>query len=146
MNKFVSNLNLLFVHEVNFETKVIFEMQEIPEFLAARGNTITYIDFPEGRRFWRRGNASRSRLVQGRTQPQVAIQLERPFTIGLPGLDRLLAPFAILPVLKKLFKNQKFDAIVLYAVPTYGPQVIYLAKRFGIPTKFEKPHSSLQLK
>jgi glycosyltransferase involved in cell wall biosynthesis len=35
-----------------------------------------------------------------------------------------------------MLKNEKFDAIVLYAVPTYGHQVIQLAKKYGVPVIF----------
>jgi glycosyltransferase involved in cell wall biosynthesis len=41
-----------------------------------------------------------------------------------------------LPTLRKLFKNNNFDAIVLYAVPTYGLQTLWLAKRFKVPVLF----------
>jgi glycosyltransferase involved in cell wall biosynthesis len=41
-----------------------------------------------------------------------------------------------LPALRKLFKNKNFDAVVLYAVPTYGLQTLWLAKRYKVPVLF----------
>lgn len=127
---------LLFVHEVNYRTKLIFEMHEFPELLAAHGHQITYLDFPEGHQFWNGSRPKSSQIIPGRTQPQISIQLECPFTFGIPGLDRLLATISVIPKLISLLRSNRFDAIVLYAVPTYGAQVVLLAKLFGIPVIF----------
>jgi glycosyltransferase involved in cell wall biosynthesis len=132
----MASLNLLFVHEVNYQSKVIFEMHEFPELLAARGNQITYLDFPEGHKFWSGSRPKTQLKIPGRTEPQISLQLERPFTFGVPGLDRLLATISVIPKLISLLRSNRFDAIVLYAVPTYGAQVVWLAKLFGIPIVF----------
>ena len=132
----MASLNLLFVHEVNYQSKVIFEMHEFPELLAARGHQIAYLDFPEGQKFWSGLRPKSSFRIAGRTQPQTSLQVERPFTLGIPGLDRLLATISVIPKLISLLRSNRFDAIVLYAVPTYGAQVVWLAKRFSIPVVF----------
>lgn len=129
-------MELLFVHEVNYRSKVIFEMHEFPELLAARGHHITYLDFPEGFRFWNGLRPSTSLEISGRTQPQISLLLERPMTLGLPGIDRLLATVTVVPKMVSLLRTKRFDAIVLFAVPTYGYQVVWLAKCFGIPVIF----------
>jgi glycosyltransferase involved in cell wall biosynthesis len=129
-------MQLAFVHEVSYGNKVIFEMHEFPELLAARGHQITYLEYPEGSKFWRGKGPKRSLRIFGRTRPEVSLQLESPWTIGIPGLDRLLATITIIPKFISLLKVNKFDAIVLYAVPTYGAQVVWLAKRFGVPVIF----------
>lgn len=132
----MASLNLLFVHEVSYEKKPIFEIHEFPELLAARGNQITYLDFPEGHKFWNGLRPKTQLKIAGRTQPQISIQLERPFTLGIPGVDRLLATISVIPKLISLLRSNRFDAIVLYAVPTYGAQVVWLARRFGVPVIF----------
>jgi glycosyltransferase involved in cell wall biosynthesis len=39
-------------------------------------------------------------------------------------------------VLRKLFKKNNFDAVVLYAAPTYGLQTLWMARRFKLPVLF----------
>jgi glycosyltransferase involved in cell wall biosynthesis len=129
-------LKILFIHEVSYRKKVIFEMHELPELLALRGHEITFLEFDEGRRFWKKAKAPRFEKVKGRVHGNAEINLYRPSQLGIPGLDRLLATLTVLPVLGKLLKEETFDAVVLYAVPTFGIQTIKLAKRFGVPVLF----------
>lgn len=130
-------MKILFVHEVSYLKKPIYEMHEFPELLANLGHEITFFEFDEGRKFWEKGpKAPESRRVSGRVVPNVSIQLERPFQLGLPGLDRLFVILSSIPRLLRLAKVQGFDVIVLYAVPTYGVQTTLLAKAFGIPLVF----------
>jgi glycosyltransferase involved in cell wall biosynthesis len=111
-------------------------MHEFPELLALRGHEISFFEFDEGRKFWQKGQAPRSEVIQGRVHPDARINLSRPFQVGIPGLDRILALVTVLPSLKKLFTNNNFDAVVLYAVPTYGLQTLWLARRFKVPVMF----------
>jgi glycosyltransferase involved in cell wall biosynthesis len=129
-------LKILFIHEVSYREKVIFEMHEFPELLALKGHDISFLEFGEGRKFWQKGQAPRSELIQGRVHPRARINLSRPFQVGIPGFDRILALFTVLPTLRKLFANNNFDAVVLYAVPTYGLQTLWLAKRFKVRVLF----------
>lgn len=129
-------MRILFVHEVSYRKKVIFEMQEFPELLALRGHEITFLEFDEGRRFWKKAKAPRFEEVKGRVHRNAEINLYRPSQLGIPGLDRLLVTLTVLPVLRKLFRESTFDAVVLYAVPTYGQQAIRFAKRFNVPVLF----------
>ncbi len=129
-------LKILFIHEVSYRKKVIFEMHEFPELLALRGHAISFLEFDEGRKFWQKGQAPISELIHGRVHPDARINLSRPLQVGIPGVDRILALVTVLPTLRKLFKNKNFDAVVLYAVPTYGLQTLWLAKRFKVPVLF----------
>jgi glycosyltransferase involved in cell wall biosynthesis len=129
-------LKILFIHEVSYRKKVIFEMHEFPELLSLRGHDITFLEFDEARKFWQKGQAPRSEVIQGRVHPEARINLSRPFQVGIPGVDRILALFTVLPTLRKLFRNHNFDAVVLYAVPTYGLQTLWLAKRFKVPVLY----------
>ena len=129
-------MKVLFIHEVNYRKKVIFEMHEFPELLALRGHEISFLEFDEGRRFWKKAKVRRSEKVKGRVHANSEINLYRPSQLGIPGLDRLLVTLTVLPVLRQLLKGGAFDAVVLYAVPTYGMQAIRLAKRFNVPVLF----------
>ena len=129
-------LKILFIHEVSYRKKVIFEMHEFPELLALRGHEISFLEFDEGRKFWQKGQAPRSEVIQGRVHPDARINLSRPFQVGIPGVDRIVALVTVWPSLRKLFKNNNFDAVVLYAVPTYGLQALGIAKRYKVPVLF----------
>ncbi len=41
-------MRILFLHEVNYLEKPIFEMHEFPEHLAALGHEVGFVQFPEG--------------------------------------------------------------------------------------------------
>jgi glycosyltransferase involved in cell wall biosynthesis len=129
-------LKILFIHEVSYRKKVIFEMHEFPELLALRGHEISFLEFDEGRKFWKKPNDPRFGQVKGRVHASAEIKISRPIQIGIPGLDRLLATVTVFPVLGKLFKENNFDAVVLYAVPTYGLQTLWMARRFKLPVLF----------
>lgn len=132
----MASLNLLFVHEVSYEKKPIFEMHEFPEHLAARGHRITFLQFDEGFKFWRDKREPVEKTIAGRVLPNTKIKIVTPHQFGIPGLDRLYATLSVWPELDRLLKTEKFDAIVLYAVPTHGHQVIQLAKKYGVPVIF----------
>lgn len=129
-------MRILFVHEVSYEKKPIFEMHEFPEHLAARGHEITFLEFNEGDRFWRDKRPPKERSIPGRVLRETVIKIVTPHQIGIPGVDRILATFSVWPALARLLKSEKFDVIVLYAVPTYGLQVIQLAKKHGVKVVF----------
>jgi len=41
-------VRLLFVHEVNWRAKVVYEIHDYPELLSFAGHEAVFIDFPEG--------------------------------------------------------------------------------------------------
>jgi glycosyltransferase involved in cell wall biosynthesis len=129
-------LKIIVIHEVSYRKKVIFEMHEFPELLSLRGHEVTFLEFDEGRKFWRSKQAPKQEMVTGRVHSQAKVHLVRPLQVGIPGVDRLLAMFTVLPTLNRLLKNGEFDTVVLYAVPTYGLQTIWLAKKHEVPVVF----------
>jgi glycosyltransferase involved in cell wall biosynthesis len=132
----MASLNLLFVHEIEYETKVVYEVHEFPEQLIARGNRVTVIEFPETRMSPNFAKKQRDRVIAGRVLDHSKLRLLSPLVLGVPGVDRLLATLTFIPLLFGLLRAQRFDAIVLYAVPTFGWQTIILAKLFKVPVLY----------
>jgi glycosyltransferase involved in cell wall biosynthesis len=129
-------LKILFVHEVSYRKKVIYEMHEFPELLSLRGHDVTFLEFDERRKFWKAKQAPKREMISGRVHAQAVVDLVIPFQLGIPGLDRLLATLTVLPTLNSLLKRGNFDAVVLYAVPTYGLQTLWLAENHNVPVVF----------
>jgi glycosyltransferase involved in cell wall biosynthesis len=129
-------MNILFVHEVSYSKKVIFEIHEFPELLSLKRHEITFLEFDEGRKFWQGNQSSRQELIAGRVHAGAKVKLSRPLQLGIPGLDRILALITIVPHMNRLFAKGGFDAVVLYAVPTYGLQTLWLAKKHRVPVMF----------
>ena len=129
-------MKILFVHEVSYRKKVIYEMHEFPELLSLRGHEVTFLEFDEGRKFWQAKQAPKREMISGRVLAKAKVDLVRPFQLGIPGLDRLLATLTVLPTLNSLLRKGNFDAVVLYAVPTYGLQTLWLAKKHKVPVAF----------
>jgi glycosyltransferase involved in cell wall biosynthesis len=129
-------LKILFVHEVSYRKKVIYEMHEFPELLSLRGHEVTFLEFDEGRKFWQAKQGPKRVMISGRVHAQAKVELVRPLQFGIPGLDRLLATLTVLPTLNSLLKKGNFDAVVLYAVPTFGLQTLWLARKHKVPVLF----------
>ncbi len=129
-------MKILFVHEVSYRKKVIYEMHEFPELLSLRGHEVTFLEFDEGRKFWQAKQGPKRVMISGRVHAQAKVELVRPLQFGIPGLDRLLATLTVLPTLNSLLKKGNFDAVVLYAVPTFGLQTLWLARKHKVPVLF----------
>jgi len=133
-------VNILFVHEINWWKKVIYEIHELPELLSQRGHDVTLIDFPEGvsRTGWRRVLDLKTdiRPQSHRAYEGGLVEIRTPGRVAIPPADRILATFTFVPLLRKTVREKNPDVIVLYGVPTNGWQTIRVAKRFGIPVVF----------
>jgi glycosyltransferase involved in cell wall biosynthesis len=128
-------LKVLFVHEVSYTKKPIYEMHEFPEYLARNGHEVVFFEFDEGRKFWNKESYP-SMISSGRVLEGAKVSIERPFQLGIPGVDRLFVTLSSLPKLRKLLMLGGFDVVVLYAVPTYGIQTILIAKNQRVPVVF----------
>ena len=129
-------MKILFIHEVNYRTKVIFEMHEFPELLSLAGHEVHFLEFPEDTGIRNSSLRTRSSRIAGRAYPDARITLITPPTIGGWFLDRMLAPITVIPQLRKLIKKGDFDVVFLYAVPTSGWQAVRFAKKVGVPVVF----------
>ncbi|RXZ51014.1 glycosyltransferase [Agromyces fucosus] len=127
-------MRLLFIHEVNYEAKVIYEMHEFPELLALRGHDVTFFHYPEGS--GRRSARTRRERIAGRAYSNARLELITPPTFGGAPAERVLAPLIDAPALRREIRHGGYDAIVLYAVPTTGWQTVAFARRAGVPVIF----------
>lgn len=120
------------VHEVDYLEKMIYEIHEFPEMLAAAGHDVTFFQFQEGASR-KKKNLFREQEISGRVHTQSKITLVGPHQFGIPAIDRLWATLSCVPALVKLFRKGKFDVVLNFAVPTYGLQVLAIAKLFRVP-------------
>ncbi len=126
-------MKILEVHEVNYREKIIYEFIEIPEALSIRGHDVTVVDFGEGeKKRWKtevfRGN---------RVFPDSKVRVVRPGALFQNDyLARISAWYTNWKVLKRLFMKNRFDAVILYSVPTNGWQAVMLAVKHKVPVFF----------
>ena len=132
-------LRILFVHEVNYRRKVVYEIHDFPELLALRGHHVTFVDFPEGepRRGLRRILDLKTEVSRaGRAHEGGEIEVVTPGRVLPPPADRLTATVTHVPVLRRLLARGDFDVMVLYGAPTNGWQAMMLAHHYGVPVVF----------
>lgn len=132
----IEKMRILFIHEVNYANKVIFEMHEFPELLALRGHDVSFFHFPEAADHPTRSLRTRRDRIAGRVHLDAEIELITPPTLGGLAVERYVAPLANLPSLGREIRHGAYDVIVLYAVPTTGWQTVAIARMAGVPVVF----------
>jgi glycosyltransferase involved in cell wall biosynthesis len=125
-------MKILVVHEVDYLEKVIYEIHEFSELLALAGHEVTFFHFQEEARR-SSDNLFRDVNISGRVYPDAKFRLIGPHQFGIPILDRLWVTLSCIPMLFKLFKNNRFDMVLNFAVPTYGAQLLLISKFFKVP-------------
>lgn len=138
-------MRILYIHEVNYRKKVIFEMHEFPELLSLRGHQVSFFEYPEGQLEGIRLKTIKQK-IQGRVYPDSSIELITPPNFGGRGLERYFAPIFAFFSLKKILNKDNFDVVVLLAVPTSGWQALYLANKRNIPVLFRALDVSHQIR
>jgi len=133
-------MNILFIHEVDWLNKVVFDIHSLSESISLLGHRVYAIDYES---MWTRNNpfdfggfATREFNNVARACPGASVSLRRPGFIKIPGLSRLSAAFTHYLEIQKTIKDRNIDAIMLYSVPTNGLQTIHLAGKFNIPVVF----------
>ena len=129
-------MKILFIHEVSYRTKFVFEMHEFPELLALRGDEVSFLEFPEDDSSWKFKKRVASQEIGGRAHPEASINLITPSSFGKGILGRLFGVFSAIPALKNELQINRPDVIVLLAVPTSGWQTVRIAKQLNIPVVF----------
>lgn len=127
-------MKILFIHEVGYLEKPIFEMHELPEHLAARGHDVAFADFPETRNG--KSNVDFGTNIQGRVLGGASLKLysQKVLFPGIVGrlFAALLSPFFLFRVLRHF----KPDVVVSFSVPTSGWQAAIICRAKGIPFLF----------
>ena len=123
-------MKILFVHEVSWFNKVVYEMHDFPELLSLKGHEVHFLDFDEGkpRARWKPVTTIESRAHNG---SHVSVTTPPRFLPGILG--RLLATLIQPLVFNQLIKRIEPDVVVTYSIPTSGWQIICICKRKNIP-------------
>jgi glycosyltransferase involved in cell wall biosynthesis len=133
-------MNILFVHEVDWLKKVVFEIHNLAESLSLLGHRVYAIDYENTWQkdgFWDLGSL-KTKEINGvsRALPGASVSLRRPGFIKIPGLSRLSAVLTHYGEIRKTIREKKIDVVILYSVPTNGLQAISAARKYGIPVVF----------
>lgn len=139
-------MRILFVHEVNYRNKVIFEMHEFPELLSLQGHEIAFFHYPESPDRPKRSWTTHREVIQGRVHPDASLTLITPPTFGGGARERYLAPLLNAPSLQSEIRRGGYDVIFLYSVPTTGWQAVAFARRAGVPVVFRALDVSHQIR
>jgi len=133
-------MNILFVHEVDWLAKVVFDIHFLSEALSLLGHRVFVVDYEDA---WSRDHifdlgSLKTKSIGGvsRAFSKASVYLRRPGFIKIPGLSRISAAFTHYLGIRKTIEEEDIDAIVLYSVPTNGLQTVLLARKFNIPVVF----------
>jgi len=123
-------MKILFVHEVSWFNKVVFEMHDFPELLSLNGHEVHFLDFDEGkpRARWKPVTTIETRAHAG---SQVSVTTPPKFLPGILG--RLLATIIHPLMFLRLTKKIKPDVVVTYSIPTSGWQIAKICNLKKIP-------------
>ena len=133
-------MNILFIHEVDWLRKVVFEIHTLSELLSLSGHQVYAIDYES---MWVKNKTLdfgtlKTKTIDGlaRAYPEASVCLRRPGFIKIPGLSRLSAAFTHFREIGKTIKEENIDVILLYSIPTNGLQTIRLGRKLGVPVIF----------
>ncbi len=129
-------MRILFVHEVNYLTKPIYEMHEFPEHLAARGHQVAFWHFAEDFSRSRVSELGFRREIQGRVVDGSRVTLYTPQGTEGTLIGRLLTALSAKSLARQVIADFRPDVIVSFAVPTQGWQTLQVARKLGIPFMF----------
>jgi glycosyltransferase involved in cell wall biosynthesis len=123
-------MKIVFVHEVSWFNKVVYEMHDFPELLSLRGHDVHFLDFDEGkpRAKWRSVTTVETRAHAG---SRVSVTTPPRFLPSILGrlLATVIAPLVFLRLLRKV----RPDVVVIYAIPTSGWQITMICRYRKIP-------------
>ena len=125
-------MNILFIHEVDWLSKVVYDVHILSEAMSLRGHNVYAIDYES----LQAGMKTSKEVDVSRVFPSANIKLIRPWFLRVSVLGRLTAFASHFFEINRVLKDKKIDAIILYSVPTNGLQTIYWARKYGIPVIF----------
>jgi glycosyltransferase involved in cell wall biosynthesis len=132
----VGLVRILFLHEVNYLEKPIYEMHEFPEHLAAKGHQVAFVHFPEGWDKARINLQGWKSQVNGRVLKDEKIILYTPQFASGSIIGRFCTAINFFGVFREIQNDFRPDIIVSYSVPTSGWQALSIARKNRIPVVF----------
>ena len=133
-------MNVLFIHEVDWLKKVVFDIHTLAESLSLRGHRVYAIDYENT---WKKSGffdlgTLKTREVEGvsRAFDGSSVSLVRPGFIKIVGLSRISAAFTHYREIRRVIREKKIDAVVLYSAATNGLQTLSIARRLNVPVVF----------
>lgn len=133
-------MNILFVHEIDWLRKVVFEIHTLSELLSLRGHRVYAVDYES---MWVRDGpldfgSLKTRYVDNvsRAYTGASVSLIRPGFIKIPVVSRFSAWFTQCSAIRRAIEEKDIDVIILYSVPTSGMQTLHYAGKFGVPVVF----------
>ncbi len=133
-------MNVLFIHEVDWLNKVVFDIHTLAESLSLRGHKVYAIDYENT---WQRKGLTelwnlKTQEIEGvsRAFNGSSVTLIRPGFLKIGGLSRISAAYTHCTAIRKTIREKKIDAVVLYSAATNGLQAIYAAHRHRVPVIF----------
>lgn len=129
-------VRILFLHEVNYLEKPIFEMHEFPEHLAALGHEVGFVQFPEGLSVDKIKTLGWKTKVSGRVLAEQEITLYTPQNAEGSLAGRLKTAMTFQKSFSAIIADFKPDVVVSFSVPTSGWQALAACKKLDIPFVF----------
>jgi glycosyltransferase involved in cell wall biosynthesis len=129
-------VRILFLHEVNYLEKPIFEMHEFPEHLAALGHEVGFVQFPEGLSLEQVRSLGWRAQIPGRVLPEQNLTLYTPQNAAGDLLGRLKTALTFKRTFSAAVKDFSPDVVVSFSVPTSGWQALAVCNKLRIPYVF----------
>jgi glycosyltransferase involved in cell wall biosynthesis len=129
-------VRILFLHEVNYLEKPIFEMHEFPEHLAALGHEVGFVQFPEGLSLEQVRSLGWRSTIPGRVLPEQNLTLYTPQNAAGNLIGRLKTALTFKRTFSVAVRDFSPDVVVGFSVPTSGWQALAVCRKFRIPFVF----------
>jgi glycosyltransferase involved in cell wall biosynthesis len=127
-------MNILFIHEVDWLKKVVFDVHLLAEAMSLQGHQVYALYYQS---MWKAGDEVTPReFIFPMAIPETKVHLICPSYIRIPALSRASAFVTHYYEIKRIIKEKHIDAIVLYSVPTNGLQAVHWARKYNIPIVF----------
>jgi glycosyltransferase involved in cell wall biosynthesis len=129
-------VRILFLHEVNYLEKPIFEMHEFPEHLAALGHEVGFVQFPEGLSLEQVRSLGWRTQISGRVLAEQNLTLYTPQNAAGNLIGRLKTALTFKRTFSAAVRDFSPDVVVGFSVPTSGWQALAVCRKFRIPFVF----------
>ena len=139
-------MRILFLHEVNYLEKPIFEMHELPEHLSVLGHDVGFVHFPEGWSKQEISNHGFVKVINGRAVEKSSLTLFTPQMAKGNFSGRIITALTFYWTMRRIIREFTPDVIVSYSVPTSGWQAIMAAKDMMVPLLFRALDVSHQIR